>query len=78
MTKFVYNNYEAANEFFLLKITTSFFFPIPSRVIGNFPCKKRFFRFFGKFPVFSLSGKMDFQIPCFPYAVTTLILIYTT
>ena len=26
MTKFVYNNYEAANEFFLLKITTSFFF----------------------------------------------------
>ena len=27
---------------------------------------------FGKFPVFSLSGKMDLQIPCFPCAVATL------
>ena len=31
-----------------------------------------FLIFFSKFPVFSLSGKMDFQIPCFPCAVATL------
>ena len=29
---------------------------------------------FDKFPVFSLSGKKDFQIPCFPCAVETLFL----
>ena len=34
--------------------------------------EKQIFNIFSKFPVFSLSGKMDFQIPCFPCAVVTL------
>ena len=38
----------------------------------NSLCKNTFLIFFGKFPVFSLSGKMDLQIPCFPCAVATL------
>ena len=36
--------------------------------------KNTFLIFFSKFPVFSLSGKMDFQIPCFPCAVATPII----
>ena len=43
----------------------------------NSLCKNIFLILFGKFPVFSLSGKMDFQIPCFPCvfpcAVATLL-----
>ena len=35
----------------------------------NFPCVVP------KFPVFSLSGKTDNQIPCFPCAVATLIIL---
>ena len=38
----------------------------------NSLCKNIFLIFFSKFPVFSLSGKMDFQITCFPCAVATL------
>ena len=44
----------------------------------NSLCKNIFLIFFSKFPVFSLSGKMDFQIPCFPCfpcAVATLLII---
>ena len=39
----------------------------------NSLCKNIFLIFFGKFPVFSLSGKMNLQIPCFPCAVATLL-----
>ena len=35
-------------------------------------CKNIFLIFFGKFPVFTLSGKMDLQIPCLPRFVATL------
>ena len=35
----------------------------------NFPCV------LPKFPVFSLSGKIDNQIPCFPCAVATLFYV---
>ena len=45
-------------------------FPV---LVVNSLCKNKFLIFFSKFPVFSLSGKMDFQIPCFPCAVATLI-----
>ena len=38
----------------------------------NSLCKIIFLIFFGKFPVFSLSGKSKNQIPCFPCAVATL------
>ena len=42
-------------------------------LVVNSLCKNIFLIFFfRKFPVFSLSGKMDFQIPCFPCAVATL------
>ena len=44
-------------------------------MVVNSLCKNMFLIFFGRFPVFSLSGKMDFQIPCFPgfpCAVATL------
>ena len=41
-------------------------------LVVNSLCKNIFLIFFSKFPVFSLSGKMDFQIPCFPCAVATL------
>ena len=47
-------------------------FPV---LMVNSLCKNIFLIFFSKFPVFSLSGKMDFQIPCFPgfpCAVATL------
>ena len=44
-------------------------FPV---LVVNSLCKNIFLIFFSKFPVFSLSGKMDFQIPCFPCAVATL------
>ena len=37
-----------------------------SQCCPNFPCVVP------KFPVFSLSGKIDNQIPCFPCAVATL------
>ena len=40
----------------------------------NSLCKNVFLIYFGKFPVFSLSGKMDLQIPCFPCGVATLII----
>ena len=30
-----------------------------------------------KFPMFSLSGKIDNQIPCFPCAVAILFFLYT-
>ena len=39
---------------------------------ANSLCKIISLIFFGKFPVFSLSGKMNIQIPCFPCAVATL------
>ena len=35
-----------------------------------------FLIFFGKFPVFSLSGKMNIQILCFPRAVATLTFFF--
>ena len=41
----------------------------------NSLCKNKFLIFLDKFPVFSLSGKMNIQIPgfpCFPCAVATL------
>ena len=41
-------------------------------LVVNTLCKNIFLIFFSKFPVFSLSGKKDFQIPCFPCAVATL------
>ena len=41
-------------------------------LVVNSLCKNIFLIFFSKFPVLSLSGKMDFQIPCFPCAVATL------
>ena len=45
-------------------------------LVVNSLCKNIFLIFFSKFPVFSLSGKMDFQIPCFPCAVATLFKLY--
>ena len=45
-------------------------FPV---LVVNSLCKNIFLIFFSKFPVFSLSGKMDFQIPCFPCAVATRV-----
>ena len=39
----------------------------------NSLCKNEFLIFFDKFPVFSLSGKMNIQIPGFPCAVATLL-----
>ena len=39
-------------------------------------CKNKFLIFFDKFPVFSLSGKMNIQIPSFPCAVATLYIYY--
>ena len=36
------------------------------------PCVKTFFKYFGKFLVFSLSGKMNIQISCSPCALATL------
>ena len=41
----------------------------------NSLCKIIFLIFFGKFPVFSLSGKSKNQIPCFPCAVATLSVV---
>ena len=41
-------------------------------LVVNSLCKNIFSIFFSKFPVFSLYGKMDFQIPRFPCAVATL------
>ena len=43
--------------------------PIFSLCCTDFPCVGL------KFPVFSLSGKTDDQIPCFPCAVATLLLV---
>ena len=44
------------------------------RVGDKFPVQKHIFNIFGQIPfVFSLSGKMDLQIPCFPYVVATLL-----
>ena len=40
-----------------------------SLCLQKIPCVK------AKFPVFSLSGKVDSQIPCFPCAVATLNVI---
>ena len=54
--------------FFFIFIDTQIF-PV---LVVNSLCKKIFLIFFSKFPVFSLSGKMDLQIPCFPCAVATL------
>ena len=45
-------------------------------LVVNSLCKNIFLIFFSKFPVFSLSGKMDFQIPCFPCAMATLFSSY--
>ena len=55
-------------KFFWVFLDTQIF-PV---LVVNSLCKNIFLIFFSKFPVFSLSGKMDFQIPCFPCAVTTL------
>ena len=49
-------------------------------LVVNSLCKNIFLIFFSKFPVFSLSRKMDFQIPCFPCipcAVATLQFLNT-
>ena len=59
-------NYKFLFFFFFTQI-----FPV---LVVNSLCKNIFLIYFNKFPVFSLSGKMDFQIPCFPCAVATLIL----
>ena len=56
-------------KFFFFFLDTQIF-PV---LVVNSLCKNIFLIFFSKFPVFSLSGKMDFQIPCFPCAVATLI-----
>ena len=67
--------YKAADELFLLKITSSSFSRSKfSVLVLNSQCKNIFLNIFGKFPVFFLSGKIDFRIPCFPCAVVTLIL----
>ena len=43
------------------------------REIWKIPCVVQIFRVVPKFPVFSLSGKSDNKIPCFPCAVATLL-----
>ena len=58
-------------KFFLKNFLDTQIFPV---LVVNSLCKNIFLIFFSKFPVFSLSGKMDFQIPCFPCAVATLLL----
>ena len=45
------------------------------REIWKILCCPKFPRIVPKFPVFSLSGKSDNQIPCFPWAVATLDLL---
>ena len=44
---------------------TSFNFKIVSVLKINWPCKT-YLKYFGKFSVFSMSGKISIQIPCFP------------
>ena len=58
----------------MLKITSSLFFQlyIFRMLVVNSLCKNIFLIFFSKFPVLCLSGKMDFQIPYFPCAVTLM------
>ena len=56
-------------KFFFFFFLDTQIFPV---LVVNSLCKNIFLIFFSKFPVFSLSGKMDFQIPCFPCAVATL------
>ena len=55
-------------KFFFFLIDTQIFHVL----VVNSLCKNIFLIFFSNFPVFSLSGKMDFQIPCFPCVVATL------
>ena len=62
---FIHLNYKF---FFFLTLKN---FPV---LVVNSLCKNIFLIFFSKFPVFSLSGKMDFQNPCFPCAVATLFI----
>ena len=62
---FIHFYYKFFFFFWTLKI-----FPV---LVVNSLCKNIFLIFFkSKFPVFSLSGKMDFGIPYFPCAVATL------
>ena len=61
-------------KFFFFFFLDTQIFPV---LVVNSLCKNIFLIFFSKFPVFSLSGKMDFQIPCFPCAVATLMLHVT-
>ena len=56
-------------KFFFFFFLDTQIFPV---LVVNSLCKNIFLIFFSKFPVFSLSGKMDFQIPCFPCVVATL------
>ena len=53
-------------KFFFFFFFYTQIFPV---LVVNSLCKNIFL---SKFAVFSLSGKMDFQIPCFPCAVATL------
>ena len=61
MTKIVYI-YEAANELFMLKITSFFFLPV---LVVNSLCKTIFF-IFGIFPVFNCLEKWTSKFPVFP------------
>ena len=63
----IHLNYKFFFFFFFLDTQI---FPV---LVVNSLCKNIFLIFFNKFPMFSLSGKMDFQIPCFPCAVATLL-----
>ena len=67
MTKIFNNIYEVANvTFSRLRLQVHIFFLSTLNfpcVGGKFPVYKHVFNIFGKFPVFSLSGKRDFQIP---------------
>ena len=73
--------YNTAREWFnSLKLQACYFFfhlQIFPVLELNSLCKNVFLMSFGKFPVFSLSGKRDFQIPCFPCAVATLYIVWT-
>ena len=60
-------------KFFFFFFLDTQIFPV---LVVNSLCKNIFLIFFSKFPVFSLSGKMDFQIPCFPCALATMLFLW--
>ena len=57
------------NILFILIITVKYF---PCVTEKYFPCVSKFFAVSKQNSVFSLSGKSNNQIPCFPCAVATL------